>query len=356
MIYFAKEAFITSNVTIYFIKEAAFVISCLCHDSDHLGVSNSFLQLTKHELSQLYETSPLENHHFELAVAFIHRVGLFDHWTKKDFNLLMNNVKNNILSTDLAVFFESRNMVLRLQKKKAFKLHLNKHRYVIGCGIWGRLTKQQNKEAAFFRMLLKRIVMNGCDLSANGKPFPYSKDIAYRISEEFYLQVRTIGSNSMHQYLSLRREIEWRIQEGAPGRRSGEGNGLLSRQHDESRPSIQTAGGADQLPFCDRTTLLQSVGYSDSQHERASRRKFVTKKWGNLSPLLADIFMDFIEEKIFNYGSCLTSHVKCWFRNETNAPPPPLFRESRQRIHTNLFLPSASLHLAHLPPFCLPPR
>lgn len=43
----------------------------LCHDIDHPGYTNTFIQLTKNPLSKLYSVSFLENHHYWMGSALI---------------------------------------------------------------------------------------------------------------------------------------------------------------------------------------------------------------------------------------------------------------------------------------------
>lgn len=43
------------------------IIATLCHDIDHFGLTNNFLQVTNHILAQIDNKSPLEAHHFDVA-------------------------------------------------------------------------------------------------------------------------------------------------------------------------------------------------------------------------------------------------------------------------------------------------
>lgn len=49
----------------------ALVIGAVCHDLDHRGYSNSFLQKCEQPLAALYSTSVMEQHHFQCAVAIL---------------------------------------------------------------------------------------------------------------------------------------------------------------------------------------------------------------------------------------------------------------------------------------------
>lgn len=52
-------------------QQKALVIAALCHDVDHPGFTNNFLQVTNHVLANLYEESVLENHHYMVAMMII---------------------------------------------------------------------------------------------------------------------------------------------------------------------------------------------------------------------------------------------------------------------------------------------
>lgn len=54
-----------------FLKRKGLLIACLCHDLDHRGFSNSYLQKFDHPLAALYSTSTMEQHHFSQTVAIL---------------------------------------------------------------------------------------------------------------------------------------------------------------------------------------------------------------------------------------------------------------------------------------------
>lgn len=55
----------------YFLKRKGLLIACLCHDLDHRGFSNSYLQKFDHPLAALYSTSTMEQHHFSQTVSIL---------------------------------------------------------------------------------------------------------------------------------------------------------------------------------------------------------------------------------------------------------------------------------------------
>lgn len=54
-----------------FFKRKGLLIACLCHDLDHRGFSNSYLQKFDHPLAALYSTSTMEQHHFSQTVSIL---------------------------------------------------------------------------------------------------------------------------------------------------------------------------------------------------------------------------------------------------------------------------------------------
>lgn len=46
-------------------------MAALCHDLDHGGFTNNFLQLTDDTLAQLYDESPLEHHHYRVTMTIL---------------------------------------------------------------------------------------------------------------------------------------------------------------------------------------------------------------------------------------------------------------------------------------------
>jgi len=57
------------------LQKKGLLIACLCHDLDHRGYSNTYLQKFDHPLAALYSTSTMEQHHFSQTVSIL-QVGL----------------------------------------------------------------------------------------------------------------------------------------------------------------------------------------------------------------------------------------------------------------------------------------
>ena len=50
-------------------------VSCLCHDLDHRGKTNSFMVKSSTPLAVLYSTSTMEHHHFNQTVSILQNEG-----------------------------------------------------------------------------------------------------------------------------------------------------------------------------------------------------------------------------------------------------------------------------------------
>ncbi|XP_058651277.1 cAMP and cAMP-inhibited cGMP 3',5'-cyclic phosphodiesterase 10A isoform X4 [Onychostoma macrolepis] len=55
------------------LERKGLLIACLCHDLDHRGYSNSYLQKFDHPLAALYSTSTMEQHHFSQTVSILQK-------------------------------------------------------------------------------------------------------------------------------------------------------------------------------------------------------------------------------------------------------------------------------------------
>ncbi|XP_045449817.1 cAMP and cAMP-inhibited cGMP 3',5'-cyclic phosphodiesterase 10A-like [Melitaea cinxia] len=148
-----------------FVETAALMLAGLCHDLDHPGYNNNFLSLCKHPLAQMYKSSILEYHHYFLAKKVIEDKNLLGMLSTADRDRILQEIKYNILCTDLAVYFQVRAQLTPLLAECSFD--------------WADISH---------RKLLKGILMTTSDLSGSCKPFGVSKGIAECVYEEFYNQ------------------------------------------------------------------------------------------------------------------------------------------------------------------------
>uniref|UniRef100_A0A8V5GTD0 Phosphodiesterase n=1 Tax=Melopsittacus undulatus TaxID=13146 RepID=A0A8V5GTD0_MELUD len=87
----------------------ALFISCMCHDLDHRGTNNSFQVASKSVLAALYssEGSVMEVRSILAmvwAIAILNSQGcnIFDHFSRKDYQRMLDLMRDIILATDLA--------------------------------------------------------------------------------------------------------------------------------------------------------------------------------------------------------------------------------------------------------------
>lgn len=140
------------------------LIATLCHDVDHFGLTNNFLQATNHCLSQLYTDSPMEEHHYEVALILLNKYNIFTDLNSNEYKEMIENIRSLILMTDLMHFFKIRNKIFRIGASRV------------------------NWEEESHRTLIKGIMMTSCDLSGVCKPYPVAKKLIKNLYDEFYNQ------------------------------------------------------------------------------------------------------------------------------------------------------------------------
>jgi len=112
------------------IERFSLLISCLCHDIDHRSISNQFLSYINHPLTKLYPHSTMENHHIQLTMDILRREGhdLFCCCHENDRERAMLLIRNCILSTDLAYYFENQAYLDEVLSKLDIDLTNTEHR------------------------------------------------------------------------------------------------------------------------------------------------------------------------------------------------------------------------------------
>ncbi|XP_077197261.1 cGMP-dependent 3',5'-cyclic phosphodiesterase-like isoform X1 [Paroedura picta] len=146
----------------------ALFISCMCHDLDHRGTNNSFQVASKSVLAALYssEGSVMERHHFAQAIAILntHGCNIFDHFSRKDYQRMLDLMRDIILATDLAHHLR---IFKDLQKMAEVSYD----------------PKNKNHHS-----LLLCLLMTSCDLSDQTKGWKTTRKIAELIYKEFFSQ------------------------------------------------------------------------------------------------------------------------------------------------------------------------
>lgn len=139
------------------------MVAALCHDLDHRGFTNNFLQLTDNPLVQLYEESFLENHHYLVTMTILDDSSIFTSMPANIFKHLAAEIKELILATDLATYFRSRTKLVQIRHDNSFD--------------WNNVTHLG---------LLKAIMMTAADLSGQCKPYNVSKKITDSLYSSIY--------------------------------------------------------------------------------------------------------------------------------------------------------------------------
>lgn len=132
------------------LEEQALFIGALCHDLDHRGLNNSFLQKLDHPLAALYSTSVMEQHHYNMTVTILQQKDhdIFKHLNHQQYKECLEEIRQAIIATDLALYFGNQKTLSNLIDTESFEFENNEH-----------------------RRLLKAIMMTGCDLCAVCKPW-----------------------------------------------------------------------------------------------------------------------------------------------------------------------------------------
>ncbi|XP_026872624.2 cGMP-dependent 3',5'-cyclic phosphodiesterase isoform X2 [Electrophorus electricus] len=146
----------------------ALFVSCMCHDLDHRGTNNSFQVASKSVLAALYssEGSVMERHHFAQAIAILntHGCNIFEKFNRKDYQRMLDLMRDIILATDLA------------------------HHLRIFKDLQKMAEAGYNPRSVTHRSLLLCLLMTSCDLSDQTKGWKTTRKIAELIYKEFFSQ------------------------------------------------------------------------------------------------------------------------------------------------------------------------
>ncbi|KAJ8412607.1 hypothetical protein AAFF_G00129430 [Aldrovandia affinis] len=146
----------------------ALFVSCMCHDLDHRGTNNSFQVASQSVLAGLYssEGSVMERHHFAQTIAIIntHGCNIFDKFSRKDYQRMLDLMRDIILATDLAHHLR----IFKDQQKMA--------------------EEGYNPKNHHHHSLLLCLLMTSCDLSDQTKDWKTTRKIAELIYKEFFSQ------------------------------------------------------------------------------------------------------------------------------------------------------------------------
>ncbi|XP_032671735.1 cGMP-dependent 3',5'-cyclic phosphodiesterase-like isoform X2 [Odontomachus brunneus] len=150
------------------LQALVFLVSCLCHDIDHRGTNNTFQTKWGTILASLYssEGSVMERHHLAQTMCILNTEGcnIFENFESNEYGEVLDLLRNNILATDLASHFRSRER----QEEMAHDGY--------------------NKDDLRHKKLLFELLMSCCDLSDQTKDWKVVKKTAEEIYDEFFTQ------------------------------------------------------------------------------------------------------------------------------------------------------------------------
>ncbi|XP_059842023.1 cAMP and cAMP-inhibited cGMP 3',5'-cyclic phosphodiesterase 10A isoform X2 [Hypanus sabinus] len=178
------------------LERKSLLVACLCHDLDHRGYTNSYLQKFDHPLAALYSTSIMEQHHFSQTVAILQLEGhnIFANLTGDEHENLLEIIRKAIIATDLALHFGNRKQLSDLLQAGALNINNQAHRdRVIG------------------------LMMTACDLSSVTKLWPVTKATTADIYAEFWGEGDEMKKMGLQPIPMMDRDKHHEIPEGQVG-------------------------------------------------------------------------------------------------------------------------------------------
>uniref|UniRef100_A0A8C5MJ04 Phosphodiesterase n=1 Tax=Leptobrachium leishanense TaxID=445787 RepID=A0A8C5MJ04_9ANUR len=148
------------------LERQGLLIACLCHDLDHRGFTNSYLQKFDHPLAALYSTSTMEQHHFSQTVSILQEGhNIFSNLNSGEYEQVLEIIRKAIIATDLALYFGNRKHLEDLHQTGALNFNNQGH-----------------------RDRLFGLMMTACDLCSVTKLWPVTRQIADDIYAEFWVE------------------------------------------------------------------------------------------------------------------------------------------------------------------------
>ncbi|XP_034040190.1 cAMP and cAMP-inhibited cGMP 3',5'-cyclic phosphodiesterase 10A isoform X2 [Thalassophryne amazonica] len=149
------------------LEKKGLLIACLCHDLDHRGYSNTYLQKFDHPLAALYSSSTMEQHHFSQTVSILQLEGhnIFSNLNSSEYEHVLEIIRKAIIATDLALYFNNHQQLTELQGSGVLDLNNHLHR---DCVI--------------------AVMMTACDLCSVTKQWEITRLIANDIYAEFWAE------------------------------------------------------------------------------------------------------------------------------------------------------------------------
>uniref|UniRef100_A0A3B3RX38 Phosphodiesterase n=1 Tax=Paramormyrops kingsleyae TaxID=1676925 RepID=A0A3B3RX38_9TELE len=177
------------------LERKGLLVACLCHDLDHRGYSNSYLQKFDHPLAALYSTSTMEQHHFSQTVSILQEGhNIFSNLTSSEYEQVLEIIRKAIIATDLALYFGNRKQLEELLTTGALDLNNHAHRdRVIG------------------------LMMTACDLCSVTKLWPVTRITANDIYAEFWAEGDEMKKIGMQPIPMMDRDKKDEVPQGQVG-------------------------------------------------------------------------------------------------------------------------------------------
>ncbi|XP_069581987.1 cAMP and cAMP-inhibited cGMP 3',5'-cyclic phosphodiesterase 10A isoform X2 [Ranitomeya imitator] len=178
------------------LERKGLLIACLCHDLDHRGYTNSYLQKFDHPLAALYSTSTMEQHHFSQTVSILQLEGhnIFSNLSSNEYEQVLEIIRKAIIATDLALYFGNRKHLEELHQTGALNFNNQVHRdRLIG------------------------LMMTACDLCSVTKFWPVTRMIADDIYAEFWAEGDEMKRLGISPIPMMDREKKDEIPQGQMG-------------------------------------------------------------------------------------------------------------------------------------------
>ncbi|RUS89470.1 hypothetical protein EGW08_002767 [Elysia chlorotica] len=163
------------------IELLALFVSCLCHDIDHRGTTNSFQVQSQSVLAALYssEGSVMERHHLAQSMCILNTEGsnLFENLSSKEYQTVLDLMRDIILATDLAHHLRTVKEQEELANSGSYNRNNPEHKHILLC-----------------------LLMTACDLSDQTKNWHNTKYIAALVYQEFFSQgdlEKALGKNPL---------------------------------------------------------------------------------------------------------------------------------------------------------------
>jgi len=145
---------------------AAMYIAAAIHDFEHPGFNNAFQVNTRSEFAIRYnDKAVLENHHVSASFKLMSEdaYNIFKNFSREEFTKIRERIVSMVLATDMAQHFAD------IGKLK------------------GRLAADFNPKDKD-KNLCMELMLHCCDISNPAKPWEISRDWAFKVLEEFWVQ------------------------------------------------------------------------------------------------------------------------------------------------------------------------